>query len=66
MRLRLIYGANDMTGEELKKARLESEMTQAKLAEQIGYTERQVRAWEKGVVEIPSRTALILRRNLHV
>lgn len=53
-----------MTGSELKQARLNAKLTQVKLAELVGYTERQVRKWETDEVAIPARTEAMLKRVL--
>ena len=53
-----------MNGSELLKMRLAKEFTQVQLANEIGYTDRQIRAWEKDVVVIPKSACRILVRVL--
>lgn len=53
-----------MTGETLLKMRLAKQLTQVQLADEIGYTARQIRAWEKDVVTIPQSACRILARVL--
>lgn len=53
-----------MTGTDLLKARLAKQLTQVQLADDIGYTDRQIRAWEKGAVAIPASACRILSKVL--
>lgn len=53
-----------MTGEQLLKMRLAKNLTQVQLADEIGYTARQIRAWEKNAVTIPASACRILERVL--
>jgi transcriptional regulator with XRE-family HTH domain len=55
---------NVLTGTQLLQARLAKQLTQEKLATEIGYTARQIRAWEKGAVVIPASACRSLARVL--
>ena len=53
-----------MNGSELLKMRLAKKFTQARLADEIGYTDRQIRKWEKDEVAIPPSACRIIERVL--
>lgn len=53
-----------LTGTQLLEARLAKQLTQVQLANDIGYTARQIRAWEKGAVVIPQSACRTLAKVL--
>jgi len=54
-------GEKMMTSTELKKLRKRFGLTQAKLAEMIGYSQRAIECWEYDRGRIPERVARLLK-----
>ena len=51
-----------MSPEYLKRIRLKANLTQPQFAERIGYGERQIYNWERGVTEIPYSAERMIKK----
>lgn len=61
-----IQEQRELTGELIKRYRIQNKLTQQELAHKIGKTESSIRKYEKGLVEVPYSVLTLIGKYLNV